>query len=423
MIPLVAKLNKFHFYLLCALACFPVLNIKSVNILIIAFVSLSLGIGFYNYKKLNARNLWFLLLQTSLFFIIFIWSFIFDRSKEAFFYTEKSMSLLVFPLAYYFSPIQNNEKLKRWFYICFIGSTLMSVIYGLVSVGFLFNEHLGVDKFWKNTHELFNDPSYSYLLRTNFEIFTNSHPTYACLLLGVSFIFLFKITLSTYKRISRNMRILYALLLAILLFLQVILAARTPFIATIVASFVLFVLYQRSKKRILIFIAGAIVLSTLFLAVIPSFSARFNEVSISNLSKPSASNQNSFNIRTGIYDCSFEIIKKNWLFGVGPGHLQTELNQCYNNISKEVYQNQNYNTHNQFLDYWAAMGFLAPLLLLANLIFLSIINFRQKQFVAISLCVFFFICMSTENILLRHSGIVPFALILGLFSYNSVESS
>ena len=416
-----AKLYKLHFYLLCTLACFPILNFKVANGLLILFLLLSFGLGLFQLKQLNQRSSKELLFHSSIILMILIWSYVLDKSDEAKFYAEKSLSLLVFPLAFYFSPNRFSETQKRWFYLCFGVSTIAIVMYGLLKVGILFAQYLGPDKFWKNSAELFKDPSFSHLLRSNFEIFTNIHPTYACLFLGISFIFLLKVSLRSFKLISWNRRLIILTVLILLMVFQVILAARTPFIATLISSFVMFLLYQKRKRTIALFVATALLGSIAFVAFIPSFSARFKEVSISNLSLPNAQTQNSFNIRTGIYDCTFGIIKDHWLMGVGPGKLQAQLNQCYMGISKEVYQNQNYNTHNQFLDYWASMGILAPLLLLVNLIYLGLVNYRKKQFVAIALCVFFFICMCTENILLRHNGIVPFALIMGLFSFNYKE--
>jgi O-antigen ligase len=137
---------------------------------------------------------------------------------------------------------------------------------------------------------------------------------------------------------------------------------------------------------------------------------------------PDEVTQNSFNIRTGIYKCSFEIIKENWVVGVGPGNLQLELNQCYDKISKAVYEVLDYNTHNQYLDYWASMGFLAPALLLLLFAWVLYHNYLQKNWLAIAICSLFIITFFTENVLLRQNGVVIFSLFMSLFGFNSQQS-
>ena len=47
------------------------------------------------------------------------------------------------------------------------------------------------------------------------------------------------------------------------------------------------------------------------------------------------------------------------MFGVGVGDVQNEMNDCYHNkIGSKVYLWNDYNTHNQFLFFFAAVGVL-----------------------------------------------------------------
>src|SRR6188768_4213071 len=76
-----------------------------------------------------------------------------------------------------------------------------------------------------------------------------------------------------------------ALILAVILlfiFLQSMLASRTPFIATMLCSVVLIFIYLRRKIFAVYVLGGLIILSVLLTLMIPSFSSRFKEISFSN---------------------------------------------------------------------------------------------------------------------------------------------
>src|SRR5690606_21519780 len=137
---------------------------------------------------------------------------------------------------------------------------------------------------------------------------------------------------------------------------------------------------------------------------------------------PKGNNENSFNIRSGIYKCSFELINEHWLLGVGVGNSQKSLNQCYEQFSSDVYAKQDYNTHNQYLEYWISMGILAPIVLIVLLYKLSQVNLQHKDYLAVSATILFAICFLTENVLSRHSGVILFSLFIGLYGYRNKQS-
>ena len=272
---------------------------------------------------------------------------------------------------------------------------------------------------WADTSQMFADPSFSHLLRRNFEAFTGLHPTYASMYLSISFLVLFSYAIKTYKGLSKKVLLLIAFGLFTIIILMAILASRTPFVALLICSVILYAVYEKNRKKVLYLIIGIGLFCAVLLIFVPSLSSRFKEVSVQNLNKPNEQTQNSFNIRSGIYSCSFEIIKDNWLIGVGPGNLQSRLNTCYNKISKDVYQNQDYNTHNQLIDYWASMGVFGLFGLLVMIFYLVSKNLKGKSYLPATLFVFIFICMLTENILSRHSGVVIFGIFVGLFGFNN----
>ena len=341
------RIYNFNFLSLCLLACFPVISMKMTVILIIIFTGVSVISGFiWNTKKLEASRLKELLILTFPFLLIFLRTIIFDRSPEASFYFEVSLSLVAFPIAFFFLPLVIDTKKRSVLNTLFILSTFSIVFYGLIKVAIKFLNNLGPDKFWKTSDQMFGDPSFAFLVRTVFETAVKIHPTYASIFLGISVLLLLDKFLVNFKTLSRKGKFLFYFAISIALLLQGILASRTPFIATMFAALVLFFAHLPKKIYALYVIAGMAIITISLVLIVPSFSSRFKEISLSNTSLPTEEHENSFNIRTGIYKCSMEIISNHWLLGVGPGNVQPMLNKCYNEISREVYENKNYNTHN-----------------------------------------------------------------------------
>ena len=413
------RINKLNFLVLCLLACFPVINTKVTVVLIISFTAISALSGFvWGIKSIERKQVKELVLLLIPFGLIFFRTYITDRSDNALFYLEVSMSLLAFPAAFFLSPATYTQKQKDVLSLMFVLSTAAIILFGEIQAALQLAADCGPGKFWPNRAAVFSDPAFTYHFRTIFEEQTSIHPTYASIFLGISIILILDYFLKSFhqRAIRSNAFILTVIILFI--FLQSLLASRTPFIATMFCSVVLIFIYLKRKIFALYVLGGLIILSVLLIFMVPSFSSRFREISVSNTSVPSTTNENSFNIRVGIYQCSRDVISENWIWGVGPGNVQDKLNDCYADISKEVYDQKNYNTHNQFMDYWAGLGILGPVSLIIILLYTSIRNYRIKNPLALCISLLFIIAMMTENLLSRQNGIVCFAYFTSLYFFS-----
>ena len=413
------RIDKLNFLVLCLLSCFPALNVKVTVALIISFTVICVLSGIaYGLRSIDKTRTREALLLLAPFLLIFLRTYITDRTPDSLFYLEVSMSLLAFPIAFFLSPVRYSQKQKDILSLLFSFSTFAIIFYGEVKAALKLSNYVGADKFWHTVADVFKDPSFPYLFRTLFEEYAHLHPTYACVFLGISVLLILNRFLKTYPQIQLLTRFGYVFFLAALILLQALLASRTPVLATILCSIVLLFMYMRKKVYAVYVLVTMVVLSMLLMWMVPSVYSRFKEISFSNASIPSETNENSFNIRVGIYQCGTSIIKEHWLWGIGPGNVQEELNNCYNNISKAVYDQKNYNTHNQFLDYWAGLGIAGPLFLLLILTYTSIRNYRIKNPVVLCISLLFLIAMLTENMLTRQNGIVAFAYFTSLYFFS-----
>ena len=415
--------NKIHFAIILLLASFPLWNAKLIPILIIIWLASNLIYGIFQYRNVKLGSIKPLLIQSSLFILIFIYTIFIDRSKEAHFFLERSLSLIIFPIGFYYNPIQFNSKQLNSIKLTFSGASLLIVLICSIFAFIDLFQYVGPNKICNNTSELINHPSFQFSYRRSFEIFSELHPTYASMYLGLSVIFILDLLILNLSIWSKKLIGIGFLVIGIILLLMAFLASRTPFAATIMVSMLL--VFMRLKKKIYFVyaLASALLLSMVLYFSVPSFSARLSQISISNTSIPNESGVgDSFNMRSGILHCSLELIQQNWLMGVGPGKAQEKLDNCYMEIAPKVYEGFHFNTHNQFLGYWLEIGILGIFTLFFILFTISVQGIKTHNLISLFVCVFFAICFLTENIMVRQQGIVAVAFFLNLFYFSDYKA-
>ncbi len=418
-----ARASNISFLSLCFLSCFPLLGMKITVVAIIAFMAISIIAGTQNRSQIFAGNRlkeFFILLLP--FLLIFTRTWVLDRSDGSLFYLEVSLSLVAFPIAFLLFNVSENDKLRSVACSLFAISSILMVLFGLSKAGLHILGQFGSDKTWQSYSQMFSDAAFPYQVRTVFEETVSVHPTHASVFMGISILVIISSLIRNYGSNSRGLIALQISALVLSVVMLAVLASRTPFIATMISAILLSFLHFRKKIYGLYVLGSVLVISVLLALLVPSFSERFREISIQNVQIPTQTNENSFNLRTGIYKCSMKTVLETPWWGLGPGNVQKKLNECYDNISREVYHGKNYNTHNQFLDYWAGLGIAGPVSLLLLMGWYAYINFRTRNHLALSIGLLFFISMLTENLLTRQNGVVPFAFFIGMFFYSGLKS-
>jgi len=409
--------SKYYFFATLILACFPLFSIKITSLVIGVWVIFAIIFGIIHFKTTQRISVFQLGIQLALFILLALWCVI-DGSSSANYLLEKSMSLALFPIAFYLSPFKFSTKQITKIELIFSAATMLIVAIGILMTFIEIFSLLEKGSVASMYQQIANSPDFYFYFRTGFEKYVKLHPTYASLFLGLSFLFILKYLLTNYASLKIIQRLTFILLLSIVILFQALLASRTPFAATLFGALLLCYFQLKRKIIIVYLLLGVACLSTLLYFTVPSFAARFAEISVTNTAVPQEGLGDSFNVRSGILTCSFELIKNNWLIGIGPGNVQPFLNACYMEISPTAYENMNYNTHNQFLGYWAALGVLGPLFLLLFLIQPIWKGIKAKNTFPLIIGLFFCICFLTENTLSRQHGIVPFAFFMCLYFYD-----
>lgn len=413
------KTHNIYFYVTLLFVAFPLLGQKIVPLLIALWFITILILRVKNHQSNPLPNINNLFIQSSLFIVILIWTLIIDNTKEGYFLLERSLSLIIFPIGFYLNPIQLTNKQLNIVKLTFICSSTIIV---LVSSILAFNKLLvfvGENQPFKNLFDFINRTEFEYHFRTNFEDFSGLHPTYASMYLGLSILFLIEMFFNSDTFITLKKKLIIILSSILLLTLMAALASRTPLLGILMVS-ALYV-FVKIKKKIYAFyvLLSLLVLSIALISTVPTLSKRFSEISLNNTSVPiKKGDDDSFNLRAGILHCTINLIKENWLIGVGPGKVQNKLDECYNTIAPETYRDREFNTHNQFLGYWAGMGIIGIVTLIFVLFATAIKGFSTKNIALPFVCLFFTICFLTENVLIRQQGVVFVAFFLNFFYFE-----
>jgi O-antigen ligase len=236
------------------------------------------------------------------------------------------------------------------------------------------------------------------------------HPSY----LSMSVIFSFFI--STESFYNRSLKKLFRFLwLAVSICLMValyLLSSRAEILAAIIALPVYFIYKYRVKN--IVKIGGLLILIVLFFLfiLIPVFksNARFSYYFTDDQNKQ-LSSIISKEGRVEIWKSSLHIVRHNFIFGVGTGDIQDELNKEYKKMSvnNEEIPN-NLNAHNQYLEVLLENGFIGLMLFISIFGIMFYIAIKEANLIYLMFIIIVLISFTFETMLNRLAGVSFFAL-------------
>lgn len=394
--------NNLFFLTTLAVAAFPLWPMKmTVYVIGCWFFS-----AVYEHIRFNVfpstRNLRWMLISIAL-YVFYLLTLLWSQSGEAFHTVERKFALLVFPLGFYlfrrnFTAVQYRQVLQTYQL-----ANLLLAVYLYVRLAPMLIEY----------RELLTIEGFNYAFRKAVENISGIHPTY------LSILFLFSIFIQTERIRKREMtgrieKLLSHLHFVLLLPVCVLLTARGP-ILSFMAAYLILLFLRNWKKGLVLTLATA---ACMFFTIVffPVVGNRFAEVIQAEQVTSSDSTVNSANIRLSIYQCTTELIRSNWLSGVGPDQLQKELNQCYERYNNPLLMESNYNSHNQYFDVWLSLGIFGLFLFILMLAYPLYRSFMDHREVFLFFILFISFCFFTENLLSRQYGVVFFAFFNAFFA-------
>jgi len=167
---------------------------------------------------------------------------------------------------------------------------------------------------------------------------------------------------------------------------------------------------KQKNKQILILFVAAVILVVLILTLVPRFVHLLDTDSLAfgklQFAEP----------RIYVWSSAWEIIRSNWIFGIGIGDVLDGLIEKYRASEFAWGVERKFDAHNQFLQFWLESGILGAGIFFTSI--LAIFFARNGRFsrLRISFAVLLFFGALTESILNRFSGVVWYSMIL-VFTY------
>jgi len=388
---------NFKGLLLIIPALIPLLPLHASSTLLVVWLALCI---FYFLKFPNNRIPFpkLILLPISMIFLFIItWPLANDSGNQSS-YIERNLAWIIIPLAWWFMGINHRKDWLKLLMYFTCGYTLMIVYAHILTIVQIPN---------------FNNiatASLTYSYRTSFENNSGLHPAYATLFSGVCILSCINSFLT-----EKNTETIWKSLILFIALLHfssiIILASRMALIATLLTLLILVFSNRVFIKDGMIVLGSFLIVGILIISSTPFFSSRMSEVSNTAFHLPTPQTGNTLSIRTGIYTCAATLLKEHWLIGLTPGDLQVNLNHCYGSIDAIDLQQEEYNTHNEYLNKWLSFGIAGIGLLLAMLIIPLIKAIKNDFIIYACFLMLMAIVLISENMFSRQYGLFFFLII------------
>ena len=337
-------------------------------------------------KKENLRRNWKLIALFAAYFLLFAISILYsENTSSAWKDIESKLSLLLIPLS-----ILGQKRLE----VKEQAVLLKLYVWFLVGVGvFLVGKSLFL--------------AGGLLTNQEFSALIGVHASYLSLYMAVA---LFITIQSLTHKSQIKLNTIIALFLA---FILVVLAARMVTIATFLSLFTWFAVVHFTWKRLLTMIV--IFIGVVFaISSIDSVKSRFQEgligeqVEFGNVDDSvKVKTYGGKAIRVAIWQCAQEVVKDNWLMGVGAGDVHKSLQASYKrNEFQLAWQYNNFNSHNLFIETIIAVGVLGVVVLITLFYLLFFSAIKNRNMLLFCFTTLFFMFSLIESAFNVQKGIV-----------------
>ncbi len=255
-----------------------------------------------------------------------------------------------------------------------------------------------------------SDTPFAAAYRERFAEVVAIHPPFAAFFFLLGALFLIDRALTTERH-----RVLRAAVAGVLVLAGTMLASRTPLVAFLAGALVLGWMHLPRRMAMRFSLALGLTLM-LVVAAMPSARQRVQEAFHTEIKLPAPGASNSVSERFVVGRCSWELLKEHGVFGLGQTAVQPALDACYAKFNDPRYLDGSFSSHNQLVHWWLSFGVLGALLFVAVFLWPLRLAWNTGDARLAAFLVFVLICCTTENLLARQWGVVPYAFFLSLLS-------
>lgn len=389
-IAFIYKDHKLYYFLFFLLGFSLPLNDQFNTIIILSILAVSLVRVFIERKfKLYKLDSLFVGIISSILVLRVLGVFYGDTSL-ALKQLTRSLPILILPVIFFLNRNKNIERFLLYGVITSLMFLFAYLEFKVVKSIFINKETLDYFLRWK-------------YLNYNFVGNLDLHPAY----IGLFIVLALYYTLFS-NLVSKKLKGIIVLILFIFLFQLV---ARNAIILALI--FFTYFLITLKKKTPIIIYSISIVVIVLSILFHPSNYLRNKFFNLEN-TETTVVNSNRF-VRL---KASYEVFKEAPILGVGPGKDNILRKESYLRMNDMVAYNNNYNSHNQFMEFLSTYGLFGFLIFCTVIIFvvLKIAKSDNKKLFLL-IFAFAFSCL-TESVIERSMGIKYFGLILGIIWWH-----
>lgn len=404
-------MGRIHLVLLILLAgsvSFFLDGLPITSLLIILIALNAIGLAIVSRLSYDRWQLVAMLLFISVYLIHIPGLILTEHTDQGNFELEKKLSLLIFPMVFFFTP-RLSPKAR--------GLVMWGFVVGCL-VSFLFCFGYALLRFDKSGDS-------SVFFYHSFSEVIGMHAAYLSMYYCLSIGWLLFQYQSVLMKGNSGKRMGIMLLLIILSVGVVLLAARAQILILFLTSvaWVFSIVYPKWgwMRASSLGIATAVIFMSVVL-LFPVNRERFKQAINYNNEYSISGRWGEQQIRVLIWSCAFECIGKHPWLGTGTGDGEFEMQQCYQEHqygSLTYFPNTTFNAHNQFLEMAIQLGWLGVLVFLLSILYSAWHALRHGNITyALFLFIFVLSCM-TESQLETQSGIVFFAMFNSILFFST----
>ncbi len=381
-----------------------------VNITIAAIILYSVYLHVKEKKWSTIQFHWFLPL---LFFYYLISVLITEGSWSL---VERRLTLIIIPIIFALNLNYFHPKLRNKIYMSFVAGNILATIIcslrALVRSINIDNGKMIFDaKVLKDTDYDFLTSSVmggNYFFSSEFSYFLD--PTYFALYIVFAQVLIFELFRDPSDKIRNGVLVFCYIFFFIPLFL---LSSKAALISSFLVLIYGFVKIETTIRNRVVYLLGFCAVILLFFLFNPRLKVFLDTIADTIfVIDPLARYGHSLRILS--WDASIEIIKNNWLIGVGEGNKESKLLEMYLAKGYDEPAREMFNSHNLFLDFLLGGGIIGLGVFLIGLFSLVLRSLRKQDFVLLAFVFVFSFAALFENLLTRFSGNLFFAIFITL---------
>lgn len=392
--------------LVCILLTFPLIPINYIGFLGFAVSFFIILKSKFEYNKEKIKFLVFSVLYYLTLVISLTYSKNLDEGTKE---VIKTLLLFLFPITIIGFLKLKKERINIFFYF-FIAINIILCFY----IFFLTIEILSFKKFPQlnetnilNQIKIFYKTPYNVPFNwssRNFEVLLFFHKAYISLSLTLASLFSLYLILNNSKKkylIKFVLFLSYFLMFYFIIYMQSI----PNLVGLIFGSLILLIKFMLKSK-------GFFLIAILCLFVTGFFINQKHGI----IEKTNAKIENDF--RKELWVCGLDIIKSDFIFGVGIGDQEDKLLSCYKQQNTKVYDNayiEEMNCHNQFISFFISGGVISFLLFTFFILYCLYYSIKSKDILFFAVIALLVLNLIFENTLERIYGIFLFGFFMSFF--------